>query len=788
MQKFIKAVNLIIILVMFTSTAAPDRKDNTAKFESKNGCWYYEGKPFFISTGWATFFRFREKGDLKCLEQAKEVGMTCIDNWVRGSWLWDGKKWNFDIWDKYTEEIAKLGLKTVLTIDFSASRFPREFVLKHGWRVCTEEGEEFLLDYEGLYKETDLELNDPRLREVHKDQIIGDPYVFQNQPIHDPSFMKTLKEFITVVVNHFKDEPHLLHWNLMGEIWGYKPYYKKHVGMMETGYDEFNRKAFREWLHKEYTLAGLSDRWGAESAYRDWSEVEPPIRYKPNQDFKGRALTNWDTAWWDWHCFKLESMTRFVRTVTDWIKALDDRPIIDEFNVGLAGYYDGWNKETRWNYLTGPKGVDHLGVQNFNETARGNMFYLACARGASDPPHQLNEIAGDPSNYFMFSRDDLSPMSEDPVKYVRRTFWTAQAMGATGMNVWDLKGEALSIINEDGTKKPTWYEYKAINDAVAQIGDRLSGSAPFTPRIGILTLDETSLRLPDKQSKLSIRIIEALLDGHYMCESAIVTEKELADGKVGNYAVIFAPYIPYISRENANWLRDYVKAGGTLVLGTGAGQYDQLGKAYGCMIEPLEEVAGVKPSPLSIPEFGTHDMSWQMDFGIVKAGANVRGDYLERLTLKTDDVEVLAEYGWQTKLPVVTRHRFGRGQCIYLGVQLGTDENIFPAFVQSVPREAGLDPLVYLTSKEGGRIDGQVYAGIRHRDNGYLLILVEVDDRKHDLKIKLNADRLELIPGKTWKVENCLKDEGVEIPEATDWFFNTTLDVAGVKVFNIIRR
>ncbi|NIA12054.1 MAG: hypothetical protein GWP10_20610, partial [Nitrospiraceae bacterium] len=660
----------------------------------------------------------------------------------------------------------------------------------HGWRVCTEEGEEFFLDYEGLYKETDLELNDPRLREVHQGQIIGDPYVFQNEPIYDPSFMKTLKGFITVVVNHFKDDPHLLYWNLMGEIWGYKPYYKKHVGMMETGYDEFNRKAFREWLQKKYSLVRLSDRWGAESAYRDWAEVEPPIRYKPNQDFKGRALTNWDAAWWDWHCFKLESMTRFVRTVTGWIKALDDHhhPIIDEFNTGLAGYYDGWNKETRWNYLTGPKGVDHLGVQNFNETARCNMFYLACARGASDPPHQLNEIAGDPASYYMYSRDDRSPMSEYPVKYVRRTFWTAQAMGAIGMNVWDLKGDGLSIIREDGTKKPTWYEYKAINEEVARIGDRLSGSTPFTPGIGILTLDETSLRLPDKQSKLAIRIIKALLDGQYMCESAIVTEKELADGKVGNYSVLFAPCVPYISRENANRLRDYVKAGGTLVLGPGAGRYNQLGKAYGCMIEPLVEATGVKPSPLSIPEFGTHDMCWQKNFGIVKAGANVRGDYLERLTLKADSVEVLAEYGWQTKLPVVTRHRFGQGQCIYLGTQLGIDENIFPAFVQSVPREAGLDPLIYVTSSEGRRIDGQVYAGIRQREDGYLLILIEVGDRKHDLKIKLNAGRLKFNPGEAWIIGNCLEDEEMEISEATDWSFNTALDVAGVKVFNIIRK
>ncbi|MCD6334888.1 MAG: hypothetical protein J7M27_06090, partial [Candidatus Latescibacteria bacterium] len=108
-------------------------------------------------------------------------------------------------------------------------------------------------------------------------------------------------------------------------------------------------------------------------------------------------------------------------------------------------------------------------------------------------------------------------------------------------------------------------------------------------------------------------------------------------------------------------------------------------------------------------------------------------------------------------------------------------------FVLSVPREAGLDPLVYVTSSEGGRIDGQVYAGLRRRDDGYLLILVEADDRAHELKIQLNADRLGLASGETWSVRNCLKEESAEISEAMDWSFNTALGVAEVKVFDMLR-
>jgi hypothetical protein len=94
---------------------------------------------------------------------------------------------------------------------------------------------------------------------------------------------------------------------------------------------------------------------------------------------------------------------------------------------------------------------------------------------------------------------------------------------------------------------------------------------------------------------------------------------------------------------------------------------------------------------------------------------------------------------------------------------------------------------VYVTSREGVRIDGQVYAGVRRREDGYLLILVEADDRKHDLKIELNAARLEFASGEAWKVRNCLEDEGAEVSEATNWSFNTPLGIAAVKVFDIIR-
>ena len=749
-----------------------------AKFESRNGCWYYDDKPFFVSSPRATCRWYLDHNDLSVLDEAKKLGFTAVPLRCQAIDLWDGQKWNYEKWEPYIAKLQELGLKTDLMVDVGASSMPKQWAMDYGWKVVTEEGETIFLGKARIEDIIDWNYNDPRLDQVKEGSIVSDSYVLENMPVLEPSFLAKVEEYVKQLILHFKDLDGLIYYIIFGERWAFKPYYKAGVGMMEVGYDELVRKAFREWLQKRFSLSTLRQRWGA-PAYRDWEMVEPPIRYKPNSDFAGNPIEKISAAQWDWHRFKFELMRDYFQRAIGWVKEIDPgRPTVMEFNYGMPGYYDGWNREERPNNYPA---IDHLGIQQFEETYDRNMYYIAISRGATPPPHQLNEIAGNPTGYFMFCEDEGSPMKKDPVAYLRRTAWIAQAMGGTGLNPWNLKGGSLGILDDNGNPTVCYDEYRRLNQQFATLGDRLSASRPFPPQIGILILDESTFHKPGGALELSRRILYHLEEQGYGFESAIITEKHIEEGTIAGYSLVFAPDIPYITSDHAEGLENYVKAGGNLVLFPGAGQGDELGQILGRTCPPLERCAGIEARPLDRPEYGTHDMMFIKTLGTINKGANLRGDYLEKLLIKDSNVEVLATYGWQTALPVITRNRYGKGTCVYLGMRPGLTEWVFPSLVKSLVLEAGLKPMVEIEGKEG-----EVFVGLRERDDGYLLILIEVADRSHYLAMRFNAERLGL--SGQWLVSDCFGDQKTTISAQTVWGFETALKAAEVKVFDLVRK
>lgn len=775
-------------------------------FDSTNGYWRYKGEPFLVTTAWYVFHRYlADPKEIFLLDELKAAGFTTADLWFTGANLWDGRDWNFSSHDEYLSRAGAKGLKVPLTIDFTASRFARGTVLEHQWKTVTEEGEEILLDKEGLYRHDhlkDLDPGDPRLLEVRPGQKIGDPYVFQNLPILDPTYLDILKDFLQAIVLHYRDNPDVIYYNLMGEVWGFKPYYKHRRGMIEVGYDEITRAAFRVWLKRRLSLDALESRWGLVQEFMSWDRVEPPAKLR-RTDFAGRELRKWNTAWWDWHEFKRQSTTLFMRKVTNWIKEMDDRPVIDEYNTSMPGYHDGWNRELPWNALVGAVGsaeggagggLDHLGVQAFEAEYDRQLFYIAISRGASPPPHQLNEIAGRPRDFILKSKISSDDRDLDPACYLRRVTWLCQAMGCTGMNVWNLKGGAIGMIDDDGNKAENYEEILALNDQFRRCSARLSASIPFEPSIGILLLEETTFNEPGLGADIARNILYELAVHQFGSEAAVITETELENGAVNHYRLVLAPRVPYATDENAKRLAEYVHRGGFLYLGPESGRFDQCGNEYGDgMNEAMRALSGVLPVRVHPKEFMAHDMAFKTDFGVIKAGFNIVGDYAENLRLDGESAAVIAEYGWQAALPLITTNRFGQGRCVYSGVSLNRNCRFLTQMVRSLVALAGLAPLVEVTGRDsaaGGSVPGEargVIAGLRRRDDGCLLILVEIADRHHALAISFNPDRLNLLRegGLPVRLEDCLGNEAVSLGAGPGWTAEIDLPPGQARVLNL---
>lgn len=565
------------------------------------------------------------------------------------------------------------------------------------------------------------------------------------------------------------------YWNIMGEVWGFKPYLKLGVGAIETGYDEVTRGAFREWLKGKYDLKGLAEKWGRK-AYALWEDVEPPVRAR-RADFGGEELESWEAALWDWHSFKLEATVGFLKKVGGWIRELDRRPQMVEYNAGMVGYYNQWDRENRWDLVVEEKGLTNLGVQAFERNYKNQIYYNCIARGNSPPPHQLNEI--NLPNMGM-SLESEGQFGVDPIAFGRRLLWLCQAMGATGMNVnWLgdlvqlLRGEPKEDHPEE--RRRGYQEVKRNNLLFHKLGEEFAASSPPPPKIGLLVVDETTLRESGKAVGLAKPILRLLVEQGYGSEVAIVSERQVLEDRLGTYKLVFLPRAPYLRMEVAQRLEAYVEEGGFLVVGPGSGRYDQYGESYGGLCEPLRRCCGVNPRPVLHPDCDTHDFSVAEEFHRLKPGRTVRGDYLEDLEVESEGAEVPLRFNWQAEQPAMVLNRYGRGKCCYMGFWPSDDreERGLEDIVMSLVEDAGLEPYV--------RVSGEgVIAGVRFHRGGCFLILVEAADREHRLQVELNHERLGL--------ERAYVEErpaGVKVPLEEGWKFPVLLSSAQVKVFHV---
>lgn len=201
------------------------------------------------------------------------------------------------------------------------------------------------------------------------------------------------------------------------------------------------------------------------------------------------------------------------------------------------------------------------------------------------------------------------------------------------------------------------------------------------------------------------------------------------------------------------------------------------------MCEPLRQCAGVLPSRVEKIEHMCHDMCFKTDFGAIKAGFNIVADYREHLRAESAHATVLAEYGWQTALPVLVLNRFGKGRCITSGASFNRGTRFTSRMVRSLAAEAGIAPHVEVKGK-GEIVDRDVFLGLRKRVGGHLLVMVEVGDRSRRVKVRLNAERLAL-PPRTHRLDDCLSGASLALGPETDWSFETDLSPADIKVYDL---
>ena len=126
--------------------------------------------------------------------------------------------------------------------------------------------------------------------------------------------------------------------------------------------------------------------------------------------------------------------------------------------------------------------------------------------------------------------------------------------------------------------------------------------------------------------------------------------------------------------------------------------------------------------------------------------------------------------------PVLAVNKYGEGYVIYSAGVFSKEslEKILGSALSLV----GLAPYakVYSPIKQG------VIWGVRRTPDGYILIVIEAADKRQEIKVELNASRMNF---KKCEVVDLFRGGKIEL-DYSNPKFTTQIDLCGVKVYHII--
>lgn len=761
-----------------------------SSFYVKNGCFYYKGKPFIKTSayhGGDYIISLPEELVTTNKNLYLKIGFTSADFFAPWKRVHPSEDiWNLDPLRTLLRRARKMGI--TIFIHFYPNP-PQWMVEKYNWYWITETG-----------------------RKVPMHIVGGYP--------HDENYLKEMELYIkNLIETGMEYEDALGDYWICSENWPFLPSFKerKIYGTREdASYDEYTVAKFRKWLKDQFTLEDLGKRWNDdENTYSSWDEVYPPVSLK-EEDFKGRRLKRWRAARWDWYRFKqyvsTDILVKFCNTVHKYDPS---RPISLEINMDLPG----WSGYQRWYKVCSRASNARAAIQDFEASYVRALYYIAIARGSSKPPHQVNEMSGFQS-----------------YEWCIRNAYFIQAMGGTGMTFWDFKSDYWGLVTsprceynprEKPQFKSSYLAVMEINKVFRRLSNILGASPPLKPDIGILLLDEDSFHESGVSIPPTMNYLSLLLKLGFGAETAIINEEYLFDGRINDYKLIIAPHIKYISRREAEHLREYVKSGGTLLVNSFCGECNERGEfyeEYPC--RPLMDVTGVKCKVDINKELLIHlnrvikylpervragnwlletfnqfqankmmltiDRTFALDYLkslMRRESTDIRiiDDFYElkkgiigqclpaqRAEIIDTNAKIIAEYRGQ---PAIVLNRFGNGYTIYLAVDL--NEVLMEKVLKSVLSLANLSPYSTLVPEK----KDDIVLGYRRFENGYLAYLIEIGDKNHEITLRFNKQRMgledkeyevkELLSGNTFKING--KDPRIKL----------SIKSCDVKIFNI---
>ncbi|MEV0531069.1 beta-galactosidase [Kitasatospora sp. NPDC050463] len=496
-----------------------------------------------------------------------------------------------------------------------------------------------------------------------------------------PAYRRAARRIADALAERYGDHPALALWHVHNEY-------------ATLCWCDHAAAAFRVWLRARHgSLDALNEAWGTafwSQRYTAWEQILPPRTSQWHRN-PGQAL--------DFSRFWSDETLAAYREQRDAIRAHSDHPVTT--NLMLPGYQnlDLWafGREVDLvavdHYPTGP-GIDAAADTAFGaDRARsfgGGAPWLLMEQGTNTVYAGDRTLGKEPGEILRHSLGHIARGSEGALFFQ----WRQSRAGA---EQWH-----SAMIPHAGPDSRTFREVTAAGEAVARLGE-LAGS---TVRAEVAVLHDSDSWWAMKVDGLPSSELDyhaALRRAHRaLWDAGRTVDFAHPEHDLSRYRLVVAPALFLLTDAGAENLRDYVAAGGTLLVQPFSGAVDERlhSRLGGYPAAPLREALGIR-----VEEY----RPLRRDEEVTLSDGSTAVAWSE--SLRTEGAEALAAYthGMLAGSPALTRHDFGVGHGWYLSTRL--DDSGYAALIGRLLTEAGATP-------EGPGLPPGVEAVSRHAPDG----------------------------------------------------------------------
>jgi beta-galactosidase len=271
-----------------------------------------------------------------------------------------------------------------------------------------------------------------------------------------------------------------------------------------------------------------------------------------------------------------------------------------------------------------------------------------------------------------------------PPGVTREMAWQAVGHGADAVLYWQwrsaLNGQEQyhgSLLGADGTPVPIYAEiaqvgaeFERFNEALAKSGFGSMTDATPRARVAILNSYDSNWAIDFQRHTNKFDYVTQVTDVYRAVEPLAQTVDIVsADADLSQYAVVFAPALNVLPDATAKQLTEYVRSGGTLVLGPRSGMKD---------VDNALQVER-QPGPLADVLGGHVVQYYALDAPVPITGELGQGStavWAETLQATDASAKVLMSYGasdgpsWFAGKPAALTREVGKGRITYVGATL----------------------------------------------------------------------------------------------------------------------